>query len=126
MRVPSVAVLCVFGLRLFSIAQTNDQFANRLILSGGNASGIGNMQQASTEPGEPIHAGAAGSQTLWWSWIAPATGVVNFSAHAPEISPSGSARALAVYTGTSLGTLSEVGSIAAAFNGPFNSSEFSP
>lgn len=57
-------------LELFA-APPNDDFADRISLSGLPSSGRGSNEYASNEPGEPF-----GSQTLWWSWTATSSGGV--------------------------------------------------
>ena len=54
----------------------NDEFANATPLSGLSASGSGSNFDATSEPGEPNHAGNAGGHSLWWRWTAPAKGSV--------------------------------------------------
>lgn len=97
-------------------APVNDDFADRLPLTqsvGVIASNVG----GTGEVGEPVHAGAASPlSSVWWSWTAPASGPV-------EVSTSGSSfdTVLAVYQGTSVGSLSEV---ASNDDGPFNLTSF--
>lgn len=50
----------------------NDDFADRAILTGSNIAVIASNGGATTEPGEPAHAGTAPNHSLWWSWTAPA------------------------------------------------------
>ncbi len=53
----------------FYPATSNDDFANRVLITGRtNEFGVINYG-ASSEPGE-----AAGAHSLWWSWTAPSTG----------------------------------------------------
>ena len=98
-------------------AQTNDSFAGRLTLTGASPTAVSNNGRATREPGEPNHAAGGGASSLWWTWTAPATGLVNFSAYAGGALPAGfypstamAPRTLAVYTGDSLPALSEVAS----------------
>ena len=112
---PSRPFLCIL-LSLFSVtssvfAQVNDNFGNRLPLSGPNPIAVTNLSAATSEQGEPNHAGASVGKSLWWTWTAPSTGTVNFStygSYAPDIQAQ--TRTLAIYTGTSLSGLSEVAS----------------
>ncbi|HXI50624.1 MAG TPA: S8 family serine peptidase, partial [Candidatus Saccharimonadales bacterium] len=89
-----------FGIR---VPPANDQFASRIALSGLPVSTTGNNVEASKEAGEPNHAGIPGGKSVWWSWTAP-------SSTAAVISTLGSSfdTVLAVYTGSSLSTLSLV------------------
>ena len=87
---------------------SNDNFANATIITlSGNyygANGVYNTN-ATKETGEPNHAGNVGGKSLWWSWTAPANG----SCHVDTI---GSAfnTLLAVYTGPSVGSLTNIAS----------------
>ncbi|HEY3491775.1 MAG TPA: hypothetical protein VGK43_02415, partial [Solirubrobacterales bacterium] len=59
---------------------------------------------ATTEAGEPSHAGMTTGHTVWYRWTAPATEVVS----ADTCTGEGSNTALAVYTGTAVNALTEV------------------
>lgn len=111
MRPAPLLPLVILSLfQSFAAAQTNDAFASRIPLGGASASAIGNTAAATSEPGEPSHAGAAAGKSLWWSWTAPVSGVVNFSAFGRSLGPYELPNELAVYTGGSLTALSEAGS----------------
>lgn len=90
-------------------AQSNDAFANRLTLSGASATAVSNNGRATRENGEPNHAGASAGRSLWWTWTAPSTGTAVFSTYGGTAATP-PLRALAVYTGSSLAALTEVGS----------------
>jgi hypothetical protein len=82
----------------------NDNFANRITLSGSSVSTTGTNLMATKEVGEPDHiAGELGGKSVWWSWTAPAAGSVT-------IRTTGSSfdTLLAVYTGTSVSALTVV------------------
>ncbi len=78
----------------------NDDFATRAQLTGNvrvRSSNVG----ATPEQGEPTTiAGVTGGHSLWWSWTAPSTSLVGF-----DTIGSGYDTTLAVYTGTTLGSL---------------------
>jgi hypothetical protein len=65
-----------------ALPPVNDAFANRLPLSGSFVTVSGDNALATGEPGEPPVFGIPGfpqfsinaSNTLWWSWTAPASG----------------------------------------------------
>ena len=99
------------GLHLLASAQaqSNDNFANRLTLSGSTVTVVSNNLHATREMGEPNHAANAAGYSLWWTWTAPTTGVANFSAFGGVDAYTGS-RVLAVYTGSDVAALTEVGS----------------
>lgn len=51
----------------------NDDFANRLPIVGAEATVTGSNVGATSEPGE------TGQRTVWWKWVAPATGAFTFT-----------------------------------------------
>jgi hypothetical protein len=59
--------------------------------------------KATTQPGEPNHAGGVGGHSIWHRWTAPADGEVEFSALSSTIHT-----AIAAYRGTSLDRLTLV------------------
>lgn len=81
----------------------NDQFADAQILSGStgavNGSNVGGGHQA----GEPVHAENAGGASVWYAWNAPQDGIYTF-----DTAGSSFDTLLAVYTGSVLGSLSQV------------------
>jgi hypothetical protein len=92
----------------FTPPPPNDAFADRIALSGANASMTGANIGASKEPGEPAHADSPGGHSVWWTWTAPASGRVT-------ISVGGSfGKVIAIYTGTELASLTPVASSGAA------------
>ena len=109
MRVGLSILGLVIGWHLSVVAQSNDNFANRLTLSGPETTAISNNLNATREAGEPNHAANAAGRSLWWTWTAPDSAVVNFSTFSGSsgVTP---ARTLAVYTGDTLSALTEVAS----------------
>jgi hypothetical protein len=82
----------------------NDDFAHRTPLSGFVSSGSGANAEATAQAGEPSHAPPASpAHSLWWTWTAPASGSFILDAENSYF-----ATALAVYTGTALGSLTRV------------------
>lgn len=58
----------------------NDLFAQALILSGTSGSTTGTNVGATKEAGEPNHANiSTATNSVWWTWTAPETGVVRFN-----------------------------------------------
>jgi len=94
------------GSFTLSLAETppplNDNFASRITISGTNTTVIGANISASKEIGEPNHAGVAGGQSVWWTWIAPASGWTTFK------SSANFSMLLGVYTGDSVAALTGV------------------
>lgn len=84
---------------------TNDAFAHRIVLTGTNITTTGSNVNATAESGEPAHAGQPARKSVWWSWTAPSNSLAG-------ISTAGSSfdTVLAVYTGSTLGTLVSVAS----------------
>jgi len=87
---------------LLSVA--NDDFASATILTGASVSVTADNADATKETGEPDHAGDSGGASVWWSWTAPADGVV-------QIDTVGSTfdTILGIYTGSAVSSLSLVG-----------------
>jgi len=83
----------------------NDNFANRIVLTGSNVTTTADSSLATKETGEPNHHSRTGGRSVWWSWTAP-------SSAALEINTNGSAydTVLAVYTGTNVSALTLVDS----------------
>ena len=84
-----------------TLPPANDNFANRIILSGATASSSSTTIGATSEIGEPAQAGTINS--VWWSWTAPASGNFTFDTVG---SPSGTS--LSVFTGTAVNSLTAI------------------
>lgn len=87
-----------------STAPRNDNFANRLpaVLHGDNRVLI---TGATSEPGEPAHAGFSGAATAWYSWTPTSSGTATI-----ETTQSDVDTVLAVYTGNTLTSLTPIAS----------------
>jgi hypothetical protein len=105
-----------FGLELDVVGPTpaNDDFAHAINLDGDAAPAVriqGTAFAGTTEPGEPDHADFVNdvsffpSETVWYNWTAPTTGKAYAALGGPFL-----VAGLGVYTGTSIGALTEVGS----------------
>lgn len=79
---------------------SNDNFAQRVALSGANVSTTGSNVGATRQSGEPVIAGVAGGHSVWWSWTAPSSGNVTI-----RTAGSNFDTLLGVYTGSTLSTL---------------------
>jgi hypothetical protein len=87
-------------------APSNDPFAGASVVTvGGTGSITADSSAASKEAGEPSHAGNSGGASLWWSVTPTVSGPLTLSTQASSIDTL-----LAVYTGTSVGTLTPVAS----------------
>jgi len=95
-----------FTLQLLSLP-ANDDFAKPQVLEGFlSAFASGDSRFATREAEEPIHAGAAGGGSLWYSWTPSGSGKVAISTCSfGPVDPL-----LAVYTGSSFPSLSALGS----------------
>lgn len=83
-----------------SSSPPGDDFSGALELSGISFSVSANSLGASAEIGEPDHAGAAASASLWWKWFPPLQGEVVVSTRGSAIDTR-----LAVYQGSTLDDL---------------------
>jgi len=83
----------------------NDDFATRARLAGASVRVRSSNVGATTETGEPNHAGVGGGNSLWWTWTAPTSSLVTF-----ETTGSSYDTVLALYSGTALNNLQLLGS----------------
>lgn len=70
---------------LFTPAPAHDAFADSLKLAGARTRVATSNKGATKEPGEPDHDGNPGGSSVWFSWVAPASGRVALSTN--EIPP---------------------------------------
>ena len=92
---------------------SNDNFENALPLNApGQTSGFSEMSNtnATLQAGEPLlSAYPNATNTLWWSWTAPANGTAHFSTtNSVDISENQIDTVIGVYTGSALGSLVQV------------------
>lgn len=101
----SVATLAVRG----GLAQ--DFFATPGVIGGQSQVVVVHNVGATTEPGEPRHAGVATGASVWWSWTAPQNGLVHLhTAGSTNALGQTLDTALAVYHGDRLDNLVPVAS----------------
>ncbi len=81
----------------------NDDFAERLTLTGTQASVASSTSGASFETGEPDIYGASSQRSVWWTWTAPASGNVTLTTQYSTYNA-----ALGVYTGNAVNSLTQV------------------
>lgn len=93
------------GLTLLNLGTTpaNDAFANPVTLTGESTHVTATNANCTREPGEPTILGFAGGTSLWYQWTAPRTAHFQVAAVSQDFDPL-----LAVYTGTSLSSLTLV------------------
>jgi uncharacterized delta-60 repeat protein len=84
-------------------APANDAFASATVLTGDWGSTNVNNSLATHEPNEPSHAGFPANASVWYQWTAPVDGEVELDTIGSQVDT-----VLAVYTGNSLATLSQV------------------
>ena len=83
----------------------NDNFRNATWVFGASATVQGDNIAATAEPGEPQHAGGGDGHSVWWKWVAPASGYVNLSLTSNSLQ-----LVMAVYTGQVVSNLNDLGS----------------
>jgi hypothetical protein len=84
---------------------TNDLFANRIVVTGTNTFVTGNNVTATSESGEPNHAGVSGAASVWWSWTAPFSGMATITTVGSTFDT-----VLGVYQGAAVAGLAEIAS----------------
>jgi len=87
------------------VRPANDSFVGAIAVSGSSWTSSGSNVDATSESGEPQHAGIAPAKSVWWSWTATSTGTCTLST-----AGSGFDTVLAVYQGSSVGALTAVAS----------------
>jgi PASTA domain len=87
------------------LAPANDAFAQAVAIAGESGSVTATNAEATNEEGEPAH----GIASLWYRWTAPVSGPMMFeTCRASESDPASFDTGLAVYVGSSIGTLQRV------------------
>lgn len=83
----------------------NDLFARSSVLAGVGGSVTATNTAAGKEFGEPNHGGNEGGRSVWWSWVAPANGILKLSTKDSNFDTL-----LGVYTGNRLDRLVTIAS----------------
>jgi len=83
----------------------NNNFNSAITVSGGQGTTNGTNIRATKESGEPNHASNAGGASIWYNWTAPTNGSVTTDTIGSTLDTL-----LAVYTGSSVGSLTSVSS----------------
>ena len=84
-------------------APSNDNFANAQVISGASATVTGSNVGATQEAGEPVHGTNPTGASVWYRWTAPSSAPVTFDTYGSAVNT-----VLAVYTGSSVGALTQV------------------
>jgi hypothetical protein len=79
----------------------NDNFADRILLTGAPVTATGSLDNVTSESGEPPEA----TSSVWWAWTAPANGTYTIVVAATNFFPS-----LVVFRGSNLTNLTSVAS----------------
>src|ERR1051325_599239 len=105
LRFLGVSSLAGLGVLAAQAQPANNNFANRITISGTTINVTGSNVGANKETGEPNHAGNIGGASVWWTWTAPGSSQV-------VIDTIGSTynTLLAVYTGPTVNGLTEIAS----------------
>jgi hypothetical protein len=90
---------------VLNLSPANNDFAACQNIGGGVGSLIGFNLGANLETGEPNHAGTLSGRSVWYCWTAPVSAVIEFNTLGSSFDTL-----LAVYTGGSVSSLSEVAS----------------
>jgi hypothetical protein len=81
----------------------NDSFSSAIVLAGSSGSTNGTNINATKQSGEPNHAGNPGGSSIWYRWTPAIGGQVTFNTLGSTFDSL-----LAVYTGSSVGSLTVV------------------
>jgi hypothetical protein len=101
----AILALCMPGVAL--AAPANDDFANAtpfLDYGGRDDSSAGALEEATREPGEPIHGGVASGGSVWFRWTAQYSGPARIYPCHGNLHPT-----VSVYLGASVSALTAVG-----------------
>jgi hypothetical protein len=103
----------VFGccpvLPASAVALMNDSFSAPILLTGAAGSREGDNTLATSEPGEPAHAGIAPTRSLWYLFHASSGGHVDLVLENPAFAP-----VVSVFVGKTLDTLTPVAGVRGA------------
>lgn len=92
------------GMRIGAVP-VNDDFSNAKTLAGVSVRESSTTLNASRQSGEPNPTGNAAGHSVWYKWTAPSAGTYSLSAFATSTDTIA-----AVYTGSSVGTLTTIAS----------------
>ncbi|HEU0009226.1 MAG TPA: pre-peptidase C-terminal domain-containing protein [Verrucomicrobiae bacterium] len=80
----------------------NDSFTNAFAISNSSGTTNGTVIRATMETGEPLHGSGTNTPSVWYRWVAPASGDVTFDTTGGS---SSFPLILSVYTGTNVSNL---------------------
>jgi hypothetical protein len=102
-RDSSGTVLLSWSLKAAEPAPENDAFDRAQELEGASGRVTGTNRGATSEPGEPEHAGKSGGRSVWYRWTAPVDGTAVFDTFESDFDTL-----LAVYRGSTVDELTVV------------------
>lgn len=88
---------------LFHLAPTNDSFSSALVVPQSATTIRIDTAAATLEANEPNHLGVKGGRSVWFRWVAPASGQTRISTKGSDFDTI-----LAVYTGSNLKSLTQI------------------
>jgi hypothetical protein len=88
-----------------SVGPANDAFSAAQTLTDVTGAVSTSSENATKEAGEPAHAGKTGGRSIWFKWTAPTSGTVTMDTFGSAFDT-----VLAVYTGSSVSTLTAIAS----------------
>jgi subtilisin family serine protease len=103
LTIPRIQIDAAYNFLLAGGGPANNDFADRITVSGSSVTTTGNNSGADKESGEPNHARPGGA-SVWWSWTAPANGTATV-----DTAGSNYDTMLGVYTGTAVNALTTIG-----------------
>jgi hypothetical protein len=110
----AIACVLLMSPTLLRAAPPNDNFANRITLTGTNVVLLATNVGATREASEPQHFSTLTSNSVWYTWTAPSSGGAVVTATNSDFTMS--SPMLAVYTGTTLASLVRLSSNSADFS----------
>jgi hypothetical protein len=84
-------------------APANDNFESATVISGNSGTATGTNVGATLQTSEPAHGPGGGTHSVWWRWVAPATGQATFDTIGSAIDT-----VVAVYAGSPLTALTQI------------------
>lgn len=100
-----VGPVSLIGPPSLAAPPTNDNFVDAQILTGTAGTTTGLTHEATRESGEPDHDGKRGQRSIWYRWTATAEAIAIFDTEGSDYDT-----VLAVYTGDTVGSLTELAS----------------
>jgi len=93
-----------FDIAASTSQPANDLWSNAIAIANIGTDLLGTNTHTTAEPNEPLHAENGAGRSVWWSWQASINGIITATT-----AGSGFDTVLAIYTGTNVSALSQVG-----------------